>query len=58
MIWKQYSYAALVGACSAFGVIAASRIGDHSLGAADVVVRCILTAIMTVETTKVADSKR
>jgi hypothetical protein len=34
MIWKQYSYAALVGACSAFGVIAASRIGDHSLGAA------------------------
>jgi len=58
MIWKQYSYAALVGACVAFGIIAASRIDDHSLGAAHVIVGCILTAILTVKTTKVADSKR
>ena len=58
MIWKQYNYAALAGACIAFGVIAAGRIGDHSLGAAHVVVACVLTAILTVKTTKVADSKR
>ena len=57
MIWKQYTYAALVGACVAFGVIIASRISDSGLGAAHVIVGCILTAIMTVKTTKVADSK-
>ncbi len=32
MIWKQYTYAALVGACVAFGVIVASRISDSGLG--------------------------
>ena len=57
MIWKQYSYAALVGAGIAFGVIIASRISDGGLGAAHVIVGCILTAIMTVRTTKIADSK-
>ncbi len=62
MICKRYSYAALVGACSAFGIIIASRIGDHGLGAAHVIVGCILTAIITVKTTtvslEVADTKR
>jgi threonine/homoserine efflux transporter RhtA len=58
MIWKQYTYAALVGACIAFGVIIASRIGDSGLGTAHVIVGCILTAIISVKTTKVADSKR
>ena len=57
MIWKQYSYAALVGAGIAFGVIIASRISDSGLGGAHVIVGCILTAIMTVRTTKIADSK-
>jgi hypothetical protein len=58
MIWKQYSHAALVGSAIAFGIIIASRIGDHSLGAAHVIAGCILTAIKTVKTTKVADAKR
>ncbi len=57
MIWKQYSYAALVGVGISFGVIIASRIGGSGLGAAHVVVGCILTAIMTAKMTKVADSK-
>jgi hypothetical protein len=57
MIWKQYTYAALVGACIALGVIIASRISDRGLGAAHIIVGCILTAILTVKTTKVADSK-
>ena len=58
MIWKQYSYAVLVGAAIAFGVIIASRLSDSGLGAAHVIVGCILTAIiMTIKTTKVADSK-
>jgi hypothetical protein len=57
MIWKQYTYAALVGACIALGVIIASRISDSGLGAAHIIVGCILTAIMTVKTTKVVDSK-
>lgn len=56
MIWKQYSYAALVGAGIAFGVIIASHLGDSGLGAAHVIVGCILSAILTVKTTKVADS--
>jgi hypothetical protein len=58
MIWKQYSHAALVGANIAFGLIIASRIGDSGLGAAHVIVGCILTAIVTAKTTKVANSKR
>jgi hypothetical protein len=58
MIWKQYSYAALVGVGIAFGVIIASRVGDSGLGAAHVIVGCVLTAIMTVKTIKVADSRR
>ncbi|MGO9946209.1 MAG: hypothetical protein ACLPWG_05095 [Steroidobacteraceae bacterium] len=57
MTWKQYSYAALVGAGIAFGIIIASRLGDSGLGAARVIVGCILSAILTVKTTKVADSK-
>lgn len=57
MIWKEYGYAALVGAGIAFGVIIASRLGGSGLGAAHVMVGCIITAIMTVKTTKVADSK-
>jgi hypothetical protein len=58
VIWKQYSHAALVGASIAFGIIIASRIGDSSLGAAHVIVGCILTAMMVAKTTKVADPKR
>jgi hypothetical protein len=58
MIWRHYSCAALVGVFIAFGVIIASRISASGLGAAHVIVGCILTAMMTVKTTKVADSKR
>jgi hypothetical protein len=58
MIWKQYAYAALVGGGIAFGDIIASRFSDSGLGATHVVVSCILTAIMTVQITKRADSKR
>jgi hypothetical protein len=57
MTWKQYSYAALVGAGIAFGIIIASRLRDSGLGAAHVIVGCILSAILTVKTTKVVDSK-
>jgi len=47
-----------VGASIAFGIIIASRIGDSSLGAAHVIVVCILTAMMVAKTTKVAHPKR
>ncbi|MGB6539679.1 MAG: hypothetical protein WBF03_02245 [Xanthobacteraceae bacterium] len=66
MIRKQYSYAVLVGAGLAFGEIIAARFSDNGLGAAHLVVGCILTAIltvktttgiMTVKTTKVVDSE-
>jgi hypothetical protein len=57
MIWKHNSHAALLGASIAFGLITASRIGDSGLGAAHVIVGCIITAIMTAKTTKVANSK-
>jgi hypothetical protein len=66
MIRKQYSYAVLVGAGVAFGEIIATRISDSGLGAAHLIVGCILTAIltvktttgiMTVKTTKVVDSE-
>ena len=54
MIWKRYSYSALVGAAIAFGIIIASRIGEHGLGAAHVIVGCILTAMIVVKTTTVS----
>jgi hypothetical protein len=66
MIRKQYSYAVLVGAGIAFGEIIATRISGNGLGAAHLIVGCILTAILTVKTatgtmtakaTKVVDSE-
>jgi hypothetical protein len=66
MIRKQYSYAVLVGAGIAFGEIIATRLSGSGLGAAHLIVGCILTAILTVKTTtgimtaktpKVVDSK-
>jgi hypothetical protein len=56
MIWKQYAQAGMVGAASALGVIIAARIGDRGLGAANVIVGCIATAIITVKVTKAAHS--
>jgi len=61
MNWKQYGYAALLGAGIAFGDIIASRFGGTNLGATHVIVSCILTALLTVKTLsaslKAADSK-
>ena len=50
MIRKQYSYAVLVGAGIALGEIIATRLSG-GLGAAHLIVGCILTAILTVKTT-------
>jgi uncharacterized membrane-anchored protein len=58
MIWKQYAYAALVGAGIAFGDIISSRINGSGLGATHVIVSCVLTALMIVKITKVAESRR
>jgi hypothetical protein len=58
MIWKQYAYAALVGAACGLGVVIAANIGNHGLTAAHVIVGCIAAAIVTAKvTTKIADSK-
>ncbi len=58
MISKQYAYAALLGACVAFGDIIAGRVSNSGLGATHILVCCVLTAIIAVKTTKAAESKR
>jgi hypothetical protein len=58
MSWKQYGYAVLIAAGIALGIVIVGHVGGNRLGAAHVIVGCILTALMVVKTTKAAELKR
>jgi len=51
---KQYVHVALVGAAVALGDIATSQLNGRPLGTLDVLVCCVLTALVTAKVVRVS----